>query len=141
VAARFKRVLAFATMKAISPHEATPRPLASIAPPGAPLGRHRPTCAPHLPEGQGGAATVNHSSARGSRPESQFDKLRMGSPCCACAAGPPVHSITLSAPARKASGIVTPIAFAVLRLTTSSNLVGYWMGSSPGFAPRRMRST
>jgi hypothetical protein len=53
----------------------------------------------------------------------------------------PVHSITSSAPARKASGIVTPIAFAVLRLTTSSNLVVNWTGSSLGFAPRRMRST
>jgi hypothetical protein len=54
---------------------------------------------------------------------------------------PPFHSITSSARARKVSGIVTPIAFAVLRLTTSWNLVGYWTGSSPGFAPRRMRST
>jgi hypothetical protein len=31
------------------------------------------------------------------------------------------HSITWSARARKVSGIVTPIAFAVLRLTASSN--------------------
>jgi hypothetical protein len=30
---------------------------------------------------------------------------------------------------------------AVLRLTTNSNLVGNWMGSSLGFSPRRMRST
>jgi hypothetical protein len=31
-------------------------------------------------------------------------------------------------------------AFAVLKLTTSSNLVGYWTGGSPGFAPRAVRS-
>ena len=34
-----------------------------------------------------------------------------------------------------------PIAFAVLRLMTSSNLVGSWTGRSAGFAPLRMRST
>jgi hypothetical protein len=51
------------------------------------------------------------------------------------------HLITSSAIARKVAGIVTPIAFAVLRLTTSSNLVGYSTGRSPGLAPRRMRST
>jgi hypothetical protein len=34
------------------------------------------------------------------------------------------HSITTSARVRKVSGIVSPSAFAVLRLTTSSNLVG-----------------
>ncbi len=35
----------------------------------------------------------------------------------------PLHSITSSARARKDSGIVRPIAFAALTLTTSSNLV------------------
>jgi hypothetical protein len=54
---------------------------------------------------------------------------------------PPDHSMTSSARKRNASGIVTPIAFAVLRFTTSSNLVGYWTGNSLGFAPRSMRST
>src|SRR4029077_8197021 len=37
---------------------------------------------------------------------------------------PPHHSITSSARARNASGIVTPIAFALLRFITSSNFVG-----------------
>jgi hypothetical protein len=56
-------------------------------------------------------------------------------PCRACALPSPCdelaapYSITRLACARTASGIVTPIAFAVLRLTTSSNLVGYWTGS------------
>ena len=36
---------------------------------------------------------------------------------------PPPHSITSSARARKDSGIVRPIAFAALTLTTSSNLL------------------
>ena len=39
------------------------------------------------------------------------------------------------------SGTVTPSAFAVLRLMTSSNLVGRITGSSAGFSPLRMRST
>jgi hypothetical protein len=38
------------------------------------------------------------------------------------------YSITSSARARKASGMVSPIAFAVLRLMTSSNLVGCLTG-------------
>src|SRR5262245_59454507 len=51
------------------------------------------------------------------------------------------HSITLSARIRSGSGIVTPIALAVVRLITISNLTGAWTGSSLGFAPLRMRST
>jgi hypothetical protein len=38
----------------------------------------------------------------------------------------PLHSITSSARARKGSGIVRPIAFAALTLTTSSNLVVHY---------------
>ena len=38
-------------------------------------------------------------------------------------------------------GTSRPSALAVLRLMTSSNLVGSCTGSSPGLAPRRMRST
>src|SRR5262249_59900255 len=49
------------------------------------------------------------------------------------------HSITSSARARKDSGIVRPIVFAALTLTTSSNLVGCWTGRSPGFSPLRIR--
>src|SRR6516225_5959951 len=47
------------------------------------------------------------------------------------------HSITLSARANNASGTVTPIAFAVLRLITSSNLVGCSTGMSAGLTPRK----
>ncbi len=38
-------------------------------------------------------------------------------------------------------GIVSPIALAVWRLTTRSNVVGCWMGKSAGLAPRRILST
>src|SRR5262249_55439374 len=51
------------------------------------------------------------------------------------------HSITSSARARNVSGMVSPIAFAVLRLTNSSNLVGCSTGRSAGFAPCRILST
>src|SRR5262249_49925862 len=49
------------------------------------------------------------------------------------------HSITSSAMASTPGGIVRPSAFAVLRLITSSNLVGCTTGRSAGFAPLRMR--
>src|SRR5262249_42363304 len=48
------------------------------------------------------------------------------------------HSITSSARAKNVSGTVRPSALAVVRLTTSSNLVGCSTGRSPGFAPRRI---
>ena len=51
------------------------------------------------------------------------------------------HSITSSARASTAAGNSNPIAFAVLRLTTSSYLVGACTGMSAGFSPLRMRST
>src|SRR6476661_2471534 len=43
------------------------------------------------------------------------------------------HSITSSARASNAGDTVSPIAFAVLRLMTSSNLVGCSTGNWPGF--------
>src|SRR5262249_3522618 len=46
-----------------------------------------------------------------------------------------VHSITSSARARIEGGTVRPSSFAVLRLTTSSNVVGCWTGRSAGFEP------
>src|ERR1022692_204236 len=52
-----------------------------------------------------------------------------------------LYSITSSANNRNDSGIVRPSDLAVFRLTTNWNLVGNCTGSSPGFAPRRMRST
>src|SRR5262249_6221816 len=51
------------------------------------------------------------------------------------------HSITWSARASRLSGTVRPRALAVLRLITSSYLVGACTGRSAGFSPLRMRST
>jgi len=51
------------------------------------------------------------------------------------------YSITLSARARKDSGIVTPSILAVPRLTYRSNFVGCSTGSSPGFVPFNILST
>ena len=51
------------------------------------------------------------------------------------------HSITSSARASTVVGISSPSVFAVLRLTTSSYLVGACTGRSAGFSPLRMRST
>src|SRR5262245_15090154 len=53
----------------------------------------------------------------------------------------PPHSITSSVRASNEIGGSRPSALAVLRLITSSNLVAYCTGSSPGFSPLRMRST
>jgi hypothetical protein len=53
----------------------------------------------------------------------------------------PGHSITSSARASRLSGTVRPSAFAVLRLITSSYLVGACTGRLAGFSPLRMRST
>jgi hypothetical protein len=53
----------------------------------------------------------------------------------------PVHSITSSASASSLSGTVRPSAFAVLRLITSSNLVGCTTGKSAGFSPLSTRPT
>src|SRR6516164_4245866 len=52
----------------------------------------------------------------------------------------PPHSMTSSARARIAGGTVRPSALAVLRLTTSSNVVGCWTGRSAGLAPLRIFS-
>src|SRR6516165_1861068 len=54
---------------------------------------------------------------------------------------PPHHSITSSARSKIDCGTVRPSALAVLRFTAISNLVGSCTGRSPGFSPRRMRST
>ena len=51
------------------------------------------------------------------------------------------YSITSSALASNIAGTPSPIAFAALRLITSSNLVGCSMANSPGFAPLRILST
>src|SRR5262249_28743704 len=51
------------------------------------------------------------------------------------------HSTTSSARASTVAGISRPSALAVLRLITSSYLVGACTGRSAGFSPLRMRST
>jgi hypothetical protein len=51
------------------------------------------------------------------------------------------YSITWSARPSSDGGIVSPSAFAVLRLITSSNLVGCSTGRSAGFVPLRILST
>jgi hypothetical protein len=55
--------------------------------------------------------------------------------------GSSFHSITSSARASKVAGTSRPSALAVLRLITSSYLVGACTGRSAGFSPLRMRST
>ena len=55
--------------------------------------------------------------------------------------GDAIHSITSSARARIDGGIVRPSALAVLRLITSSNLVGCSTGKSAGLAPERILPT
>jgi len=50
------------------------------------------------------------------------------------------YSITSSARCWSCKGTPRPSALAVFILITSSNLTGAWTGSSPGFAPFRMRS-
>src|SRR5262249_28117461 len=54
---------------------------------------------------------------------------------------PPPHSITLSARSNIDSEIESPIAFAALRLMTSSNFTPCSTGRSPGLAPLSTRST
>jgi hypothetical protein len=54
---------------------------------------------------------------------------------------PTSHSITSSARANTAGGMVRPSALAVFMLMISSNFVGCSMGRVAGFAPLRIRST
>ena len=51
------------------------------------------------------------------------------------------HSNTSSTRASNVGGIVSAMAFAVVRLTTRSNLVGCSTGMSSGLVPRRILST
>jgi hypothetical protein len=51
------------------------------------------------------------------------------------------HSTSSSARSIRPKGTSIPSAIAVLRLINNSNLTGAWIGSSPGLAPFRMRST
>ena len=69
---------------------------------------------------------------RTSSPATRHGASPPTSPSCRCCWVRPkrVYSITLSARTNNASGTVTPIALAVLRLITSSNLVGCSTGMS-----------
>jgi len=51
------------------------------------------------------------------------------------------HSITSSARTSSGGGTSSPSALAALRLISSSNFVGCWIGKSAGFSPLRMRLT
>ena len=53
----------------------------------------------------------------------------------------PSHSITSSASASSYRGLSRPSAFAVLKLITSSYLVGACTGKSAGFSPNEMSQT
>jgi hypothetical protein len=74
-------------------------------------------------------------------PLSHRNKPVPGADSCTAARTPAVirHSITSSASASSFAGISRPSAFAVLKLITSSNLVGCTTGRSAGFSPLRMR--
>src|SRR6266404_2522118 len=56
------------------------------------------------------------------------------------AANQHLYSITSSARASSAGGMMTPSAFAVFKLITRSNLVGCSTGRSAGFAPLNILS-
>ena len=66
-------------------------------------------------------------------------------PCCRAAEQrdelASLHSITSSVRASSVAGMSRPSVFAVLRLTTSSYLVGACTGKSATLSPFRMRST
>src|SRR5262245_51048667 len=76
---------------------------------------------------------------------SRLLRARSERPCCRaaeqCDELAPPHSITSLANASSRSGTLRPSAFAVLRLITSSNLVGCWTGRSDALVPLRILST
>src|SRR5262249_46353359 len=80
-----------------------------------------------------------HCRQRGSA-RGQMQKLSAGK-FHFCQSLSRLHSINSSARSKNASGIFSPMAFAVVRLMTRSNLVGCSTGMSAGFAPRRILST
>ena len=74
-------------------------------------------------------------------PKSGHRETSLVCPLSAKSGHRPFHSITSSARMRNDSGIGRPNVFAVLRLTTSSILVGSSTGRSAGFVPLRILST
>jgi len=92
------------------------------------------------------AQSVSANNPVGFRPRAFRSGLRIGSLSLLSSSWSrrsewPSYSITWSARSRSACGIVRPRALTVLRLTTSSNLVGCSIGRSAGRAPLRIRST
>src|SRR6202035_2790236 len=83
-----------------------------------------------------GAEKSDHRQCLGARSQRprQDGGRRYG---CRCNEFAPFHSITSSAEASNAVGNSRPSAFAVLRLTTSSNIVGCCTGKSDGLIPLR----
>jgi hypothetical protein len=71
----------------------------------------------------------------------EIDRLMEGLPGAAPLASGRRYSITSSTRSIIDGGTARPSAVAVLRFTTISNLVGNCTGRSPGFSPRRIRST
>jgi hypothetical protein len=71
----------------------------------------------------------------------ELDGLICKTPLVVEAPSVSAQRITSSAWKRRVGGIVIPRAFAVLRLMTSSNVVGCSMGRSAGLAPFRILST
>jgi hypothetical protein len=89
-----------------------------------------PAPAPKLPS----TATVAKGRDGGEQP---FEAVRNQRPSNAAIA----YSITSLAVPRSDGATVMLSARAVFRLTTSSNLSGFWTGKSPGLPPFRIRST
>ena len=127
-----------------------------ITPPVRPHGVDRKTDGIWIRGKRSGTAKAIHPVQRRlekimSRETRSVSDMPLGS-VCACRAQrehrsncrdynrcPPLHWITSSAVANSVSGMMRPRALAVLRLMTSSNLVGRQTGRSEGLSPLRMR--
>jgi hypothetical protein len=87
-----------------------------------------------------GSCSVGRNARLGGPPLAIFKLIASSNLVGACSKGHR-YSITSSARPRIESGIVRPIAFAVLRLRTMSNFVACSTGRSVGFAPLKILST
>src|SRR5262245_50974744 len=86
-------------------------------------------------------SAVKYSNQRGRLRAHRERPCRRRAPEQTNELAPRAHSITSSARASSVGGTSRPSTLAVLRLMTSSNLVGFCTGRSAGFSPRRIRST
>src|SRR5262249_10261201 len=89
----------------------------------------RPRFSAHTGRSLASASARSRRDRPCSRPADERDELA------------PPHSITSSARASSVGGTSRPSVLAVLRLITSSYLVGACTGRSAGFSPFKMRST